>query len=88
MIKTIQIFAVLSVSSLLTMVIVDYFLGPKAEFINAWSVIERLLGRPPSGGNSVVFLHFGAVGELICAGLINLAVGGVLTLLLRMLVRR
>lgn len=84
---TIHVFGFLSVASLLTMIVIDYFFGAKAESIDGWSGIERLLGRPPSGWDSAVFLRLGAVGEVVCGGLINLLVGGVLTIFFRLLMR-
>jgi len=84
--KSIPIFIILSVASLLVMIVLDYVLGARAEFINAWSVIERLLGRPPSAGESAVFRYRGALGELIIVGLINVLIGGVLTLVVRLFV--
>jgi hypothetical protein len=84
--KSIPIFIILSVASLLVMIVIDYVLGARAEFINAWSVIERLLGRPPSAGESAVFRYLGALGELIIVGLINVLIGGVLTLVVRLFV--
>ena len=81
--KTIHLLTVLAVASLLIMIAIDYVLGAKAEFLNAWSVIERLLGRTPAAGDSTVYQRFGAAGELACVLLVNLAIGGVLTILLR-----
>ncbi len=40
--QTRPLFVFLSLASLLVMIAFDYFPGAKAEFINAWSVIERL----------------------------------------------
>ena len=74
----------LSVASLIIMVVADLFLGAKAEFINAWSVLERLFGQPPWAGDSAVFLRPGAVGELMCVVLVNALIGGVLTFFVRL----
>lgn len=82
--KTTSLIAILSIASLLVMIVVDYLLGAKAEFINAWSVIERLFGRPPSAGDSAVFLQLGAFGELISVFLVNAVIGGVLTFLAKL----
>ena len=70
--------AILSVSSLLVMALIDRALGSRAEFLNAWSVFERLLGREPSAGASFVALRIGALGELLAVLLANTAVGTVL----------
>lgn len=73
---------VMSLTSLLVMVGVDYRLGAKAEFLNAWSVVERLLGRTPSAGESAVARVAGSTGELAGVVLVNLVIGGVLALLI------
>lgn len=36
------------------MIVVDALLNAKAEFLNAYSVIERILGRAPSAADSLV----------------------------------
>ena len=82
--KTLPTFLVLSIASLVVMIVVDVLLGPKAEFINAWSVVERLVGRDPSAGPSAVYRSLGATGELVCVVLANAIVGGVLALLVRL----
>lgn len=85
-VKTLHLFCVLSVASLLAMIAIDYVMGAKAEFINAWSVIERLLGRQPSAGSSAVFRALGGAGELACVVLANAGIGGVLTVIAKALV--
>jgi hypothetical protein len=77
--KIIPTLATFTIVSLLVMVSVDYFLGERAEFLNAWSVVERLVGQTPSAGESVVFRQLGAVGETSVVLAINLVIGGVLT---------
>jgi hypothetical protein len=72
-------FLLLAVASLVVMIVVDYFLGAKAEFINAWSVIERLLGREASAGGSAVYRTLGAAGEFVCVVLMNAIIGLALT---------
>ena len=80
--KAIPTLATLSTASFLVMVVVDYLLGERAEFLNAWSVIERFLGRTPSAGESTVFQHFGAAGEFASVLAINMVIGGILTMLI------
>ena len=38
----------------MTMLSVDYFIGAQAEFLNAYSVVERLVGKAPTAGDSLV----------------------------------
>lgn len=84
--KALPTFLVLSLASLFVMIAVDYRLGAKAEFINAGSVVERLVGRDASAGPSAVYRSSGAAGELVCVGFLNTVVGGVLTVLVRVFV--
>jgi len=77
----------LTLLSLAVMVLVDRMLGPRAEFLNAWSVVERLAGRVPAAGSSLVAARLGPVGELLVVLLVNLLAGVLLALLLRALLR-
>jgi len=47
------------------MVLIDRAIGARAEFLNAWSVVERLLGRAPRAGDSFAAIRLGALGELL-----------------------
>ena len=78
-------FFTLSIISLIFMVIIDFAIGPKAEFINAFSVLERFVGRSPSAGESLVAGKIGPWGELGVVLLVNLAIGGILAGLSRRL---
>ncbi len=69
------------------MLAADRLLGSRAEFLNAWSVVERLLGRAPAAGQSVVATRFGPVGEFFAVIAANLLVGFLLALLIRLLTR-
>lgn len=75
--KTVHLFLGLSAASLIIMIIIDIILGPKAEFLNAYSVIQRLVGQAPSAGVSLVAQKLGAVGEFAVVVVANLAVGGI-----------
>lgn len=65
------------------MIMVDIILGPKAESLNAFSVVQRIIGQAPSAGESLVAQKFGALCELLVVLAANLAVGGILTTLIR-----
>ncbi len=82
--KTLPLFLLLSAASFAVMLVADVVLGAKAEFLNAWSVVERLLGRAPTAGDSAVYRAVGAAGELLCVFAIHLAIGGLLTALVRL----
>ena len=66
---------VLTLVSLVVMGLVDRALGARAEFLNACSVWERLLGREPEAEASMVAAQLGAVGELVVVLVANLALG-------------
>ena len=70
--------------SLIIMLATDYLLGPEAEFLNAWSVVERLIGESPVAGESLVFQHFGFFAEIAGVLLVNMIAGGLLTFLFRL----
>lgn len=86
--KTIPVFIVLSIARVYVMIVVDFFLGARAEFLNAWNVVERLLGHSPSAGDSAVYRSLGAAGEFLCVGLVNTAIGGVLTVFVKFLAKK
>ena len=66
------------------MLAIDRALGSRAEFLNAWSVVERLLGHPPTAGTSIVASRLGPAGEFISVIAANLAVGFLVALLIRL----
>ncbi|MDX1375793.1 MAG: hypothetical protein R3357_09545 [Burkholderiales bacterium] len=85
--KSLYVFIGLSAASLLAMIVVDFIIGPKAEFLNAYSVLQRMLGEAPSAGASLVARELGALGEFGVVLAANLAVGGILTAVFRTFVR-
>lgn len=78
----------ISAVSLIVMIVVDFVIGSEAEFLNAFSVLERLLGRQPTAGESVVAKQFGAWGELCIVLMVNLAIGGLLAAVVRLFMRQ
>jgi hypothetical protein len=74
----------LTIVSLVTMALIDRALGGRAEFLNAWSAVERLLGRVPSGGTSLVAARLGAFGEAVVVILVNTGIGALLATLVRL----
>jgi hypothetical protein len=79
--NTLHLFFALATVSLLGMTLVDMVLGSKAEFLSAFSVLQRIVGRTPSAGDSIIAQKLGAIGELIVVLAANLAIAGVFTLL-------
>jgi len=86
-VRTVYLFLGVSAASLAAMVLVDCFMGARAEFLNAFSVVQRLAGLPPPAGESLVAQKFGATGELGIVVAANLVVGGIVTRVIRFLVR-
>jgi biotin transporter BioY len=76
-----------SVPSLAGMILIDRWLGPVAGFLNAWSVVERLAGRSPSAGVSVIAQRTGAAGEFVIVIVANAAIGWLLAPMFRFLGR-
>lgn len=69
----------LGVASLVVMAVVDHLIGQKAEFLDAWSLVERLLGWPPSAGDRVVDSRLGTTGGAVAVPAVNAGIGGILT---------
>ena len=77
--KTLVLLALLFFMSGSVIVVADYFLGRKAEFLNAFSVFQRILGQDPSVSASLIAKKFGEMGELLAVVAVNLVVGTILT---------
>lgn len=77
----------LSSLSLIAMVVIDRALGARAGYLNAWSVVERLLGRSPSAGTSLVAARTGGLGELVVVVVANPLLGTLLAGVARVAVR-
>lgn len=84
---TTYLFLGFSAASLVVMTLVDFMIAPKAEFLNAYSVFQRMVGQTPSVGDSLVAQKLGAFGELGVVLLANAAVGGILTAVVRSFTR-
>jgi hypothetical protein len=65
------------------MILVDYIIGSKAEFLNAFSVLQRLIGQQATYADSMVAKKLGAAGEFIVVIIANIAIGGILTFVTR-----
>ena len=83
--QTFKFIAITASISLAIMIVVDYMIGPKAEFLNAWSVIQRLIGQTPSAGPSLVYRHIGGFGEFMAVLIINGIIGWIITIVWRKL---
>ena len=86
--KTAYLFLLLSTVSLIVMVAVDFSIGEKAEYLNAYSALQRLVGQAPSAGESLVAQKMGVMGEFAAVIGANLVIGGILTAIVRLLTAR
>ena len=77
----------LTVVSLVVMVLIDRFLGSRAEFLNAWSALERIVRGSSTATPSVVASRLGAAGEFVVVLAVNLSIGFGLAALVRYLMR-
>ena len=83
--KTMYLVLICCTLSLAVMLVIDYALGAKAEFLNAFSVLQRLLGQQPTFGDSEIMKKWGASGEFGAVILANLMIGSILTFMIRSL---
>jgi hypothetical protein len=76
------VFLAFSVVSLIIMMAVEFLPGAGTGFLNAWSVVGRLVGLSPTAGDSPVFDKGGAASELMLVTLVNALIGGLPTFVL------
>ena len=70
------------------MVVIDYFLGEGAEYLNAWSVVVKLFRLPVEVPASWMMQHYGVGGELLVVLLVNGIFGIIIVQLVRFLFLR
>ena len=83
----ISIYAAATIACLCIMIIVDYVLGAEAEHLNAWVIINRLLGRNTGIGDSMAIRHFGLWGATVIMILVNTVFGIILMQLIKTIIR-
>lgn len=67
------------------MTFVDYKIGAAAEYLNAYSVFQRIIGSEPSAGVSQVAQQYGSFGEFAAVVIANCMVGGIIVAVYRWL---
>ena len=77
--KSTHLVLIFAVLSLVVMIVVDFLMGEKAEFINAFSVLQRILGQQPAVRDSMAADKLGYAGEFGAVLFLNLVIGGILT---------
>lgn len=66
------------------MTVIDYFLGERAEYLNAWSMVVKLFRLPFEVPTSRIMQQYGVGGELLAVLLVNGAIGFILVRLIRL----
>jgi len=69
------------------MISVDYYIGEEAEFLNAFSALERLVDQEPSVKESYIAKQYGPIAELFIVVLANITAGSILTVSIKMFTR-
>lgn len=83
----IAIYVAAGIACLCIMIIIDYVLGPEAEHLNAWVIVNRLLGNKPNIGDSLAIKHLGLSGATLLMLLTNALFGILLIQLLKLIIR-
>ncbi|MCK0190293.1 hypothetical protein [Arenibacter sp. F20364] len=81
------IYCIAGFASLCIMIIVDYILGAEAEHLNAWVIVNKLLGMHTGIGESLAFQHLGLVGATLLMLLSNAIFGFILIQLIKIFIR-
>ena len=81
-----MIYAAAGFACLGIMIIVDYVLGAEAEHLNAWVIINKLLGNDVGIGESLAIRKFGLAGATLLMLLVNSLFGTILIQLIRLFI--
>ena len=81
------IYVVGTVASLCIMVLIDYFMGAKAEHLNAWAIINKLVGIDPKVPDGLAIRKLGLYGAAFLMILVNIIFGFVLITIFKYLFR-
>ena len=82
----IALYLVAGFASLCIMIIIDFSLGAEAEHLNAWVIVNRLIGRDIGIGDSLAIKQFGLIGASLLMLAINMVFGTILMQLLRLVI--
>ena len=83
----IWIYVAASIACHLIMIFIDYLLGPEAEFLNAWVIVNKLIGRESGVGDSMVMKQVGLAGATVIMIFVNTAIGAAFVHLGRYFIR-
>ncbi len=79
----ISIYVTAGIACLAIMMLVDFVLGPEAEHLNAWAIMNKQLGRNTGIPDSLAFKQLGLWGATVVMLLINLLFGILLVNLIK-----
>ncbi|MEP2669473.1 MAG: hypothetical protein ABJH04_10785 [Cyclobacteriaceae bacterium] len=82
-----SIYAIATIAAICIMIIIDFILGAEAEHLNAWVIVNRLLGIETTIGDSLAIRHFGLAGATFIMLAINTIFGAVLIQLIKLIIR-
>lgn len=77
-------YPVAALISLVVMVIIDHRLGYEAEFLNAWTIINKLIGQGSQMPDSFVIREFGLIPATIIMLTANALIGALLVQFLKL----
>lgn len=70
-----ELYIIAGIACLCIMIIIDFILGPEAEHLNAWVIVNRLLGREIPLTDSLAIQRLGLGGATFLMLAINGALG-------------
>lgn len=81
------IYLAAGIASLCIMIIIDYVIGAEAEHLNAWVIVNRLLGRDIGIGDSLAIQKLGLWGATLLMLGANTVFGAILIQLIQLFIR-
>ena len=82
-----SIYLIAGMACLSIMVIIDYLLGAEAEQLNAWVILNRLVGRETGIPDSLAIRQLGLAGATLAMVVMNMLFGTVLIFLLKSFIK-
>ena len=79
----VSIYLAAGLASLAIMIIIDFILGAEAEHLNAWVIVNRLLGHHSGIPDSLAIRKFGLAGAAALMIVVNIVFGFLLMNILR-----
>ena len=83
----ILIYVAAGIACLCIMIIIDYVLGAAAEHLNAWAIVNKLLGRDSGIADSLAMRHLGLTGATLLMLIANALFGVALIHLIQLFIR-